>query len=114
MHHHNGSVVVISSVPHIQRANHYHKEDYHYCYIISGSIVYYERPVGSTDMPRRSIYKAREMFYTPPMVEHCMYFEEPTTFVTLGGHTRRQEDYEEDLVRIASLHEMYVRDSTTK
>ena len=47
------------------------------------------------------------MFYTPPMMEHCMYFEEPTTFVTLGGKTRTQKEYEMDLVRLPSLHEEY-------
>ena len=33
LHEHNGSVVVIDTVPHVERANHYHKDDYHYCYV---------------------------------------------------------------------------------
>ena len=41
------------------------------------------------------------------MMEHCMYFEEPTTFVAMGGKTRTQEEYESDLVRLPSLHEEY-------
>ena len=36
-----------------------------------------------------------------------MYFEEPATFVTLGGKTRTQREYEMDLVRLPSLHEEY-------
>jgi quercetin dioxygenase-like cupin family protein len=100
---HNGSVVAIDTVPGVERANHYHKEDYHYCYVVSGSIIYYERPVGSTQIPMMAKYSAGEMIYTGPMIEHCMYFEEPTVFITLGGGTRKQEDYELDLVRIESL-----------
>ena len=108
-HEHNGSVVIIDTFPSVQRANHYHKEDYHYCYIVSGQITYYERKVGSKDIPNRYIFNSGEMFYTPPMVEHCMYFEERTIFVTLGGKTRKQEEYEADLVRLESLHEEYIQ-----
>ena len=67
-HEHNGSVVVISSVPHVERANHYHKEDYHYCYVISGKIRYFERNVNSKDLPSCKEYGPGEMNYTGPMV----------------------------------------------
>jgi dTDP-4-dehydrorhamnose 3,5-epimerase-like enzyme len=107
IHDHQGSVVVITSVPHVERANHYHKEDYHYCYVVSGSITYFERPAGSTEMPKKSVFSSGEMFYTPPMMEHCMHFSEPTIFVTLGGGSRQQNEYENDLVRIESLKQIY-------
>ena len=35
------SVVVIESKKGTIRANHYHKTDWHYCYVISGAIDYY-------------------------------------------------------------------------
>ena len=107
IHDHEGSVVVITTVPHVERANHYHKEDYHYCYVVAGSITYFERPAGSIEIPKKSIFSAGEMFYTPPMMEHCMHFSEPTIFVTLGGGTRKQDEYENDLVRITSLKQIY-------
>ena len=107
-HDHKGSVVVIDTVPFVQRANHYHKEDYHYCYVISGKIHYYERPANTNIIPIETIYTAGEMFYTGPMMEHCMYFDVPTTFLTLGGKTRMQEDYEADLVRTESLREIFI------
>lgn len=107
-HEHNGSIAVIESAPHVERANHYHMEDYHYCYIVYGCIHYYERKVGDTNPPKRTIFEKGSFFYTPPMMEHCMYFPEPTAFVTMGGKTRRQEDYEKDLVRVASLHLLYL------
>ncbi len=104
---HNGSVVVISTVSGVERANHYHKEDYHYCYVVSGSIIYFERPAGSNERPKKHVFKTGQMFYTPPMIEHCMHFDEPTVFVTLGGGSRKQDEYEDDLVRIASLKEIH-------
>jgi len=108
---HNGSIVVIDTIPNVQRANHYHKHDYHYCYIISGKIIYYERPAGSKEPPTKYEYIAGDMFYTPPMVEHCMYFPEKTIFVTLSGGTRLMVDYENDLVRVESLKEIYEQQS---
>ncbi len=109
LHEHNGSVVVIETFPSVQRANHYHKEDYHYCYVVSGEIIYYQRKVGSSQIPTKEVFRPGEMFYTPPMVEHCMYFEKKTIFITLGGKTRIQEEYEADLVRLDSLHDEYNR-----
>ena len=48
------------------------------------------------------------MFFTGPMTEHCMYFEKPTIFIAFGGGTRKQEEYEEDLVRVNSLHDEFI------
>ena len=41
-----GSVVLIHSVPGAVRGNHYHKTDYHYCWLQSGGLDYAHRPVG--------------------------------------------------------------------
>lgn len=82
------------------RANHYHKEDWHYCYFISGSADYYYRPVGSMAEPSCVRVNTGEMIYTPPLLEHAMLFLEDSSFLTLGGGTRQQVDYEDDLVRV--------------
>lgn len=95
-----GSAVMISSKKGTVRANHYHKKDWHYCYVVSGAIDYYEREVGSNDEPTITHITAGQLFYTPPMLEHAMLFTEDTVFLTLGGGTRQQEDYEDDLVRV--------------
>ena len=94
------SAVLIESKKGSIRANHYHKVDWHYCYIISGSIEYYYRPTNSDKEPIRILINAGQVFYTPPMVEHAMVFPEDTVFLTLGGGTRLHEDYENDLVRV--------------
>ena len=94
------SAVLIESKKGSLRANHYHKVDWHYCYIISGSIEYYYRSVNSDKEPMKILIKTGQVFYTPPMVEHAMVFPEDTACLTLGGGSRLHEDYEDVLVRV--------------
>ena len=94
------SAVIITSKKGSIRANHYHKTDWHYCTILEGSIPYYWRNVGDVNKTNEILIKKDQTFYTPPMVEHAMYFEEETTFLTLGGNSRKQINYENDLVRV--------------
>ncbi len=46
------SALLIHSKKGSVRANHYHKTDWHYCYVLSGSIDYHHRPVGSKAKPK--------------------------------------------------------------
>ena len=94
------SCVLIDSKKGTIRANHYHKTDWHYCYVLKGRIDYYHRPQGSDDSPEKVEIKTGQMFFTPPMVEHTMVFPEDTTFLTFGRNSRRQEVYEADVVRV--------------
>ena len=95
-----GSVVIIDSEKDTIRANHYHKEDWHFCYVLYGSIDYYARNVDSEEKPVKTKINKGELFYSPPMIEHAMYFTEKTSFLTLSGGSRTSEDYEKDLVRV--------------
>ncbi len=95
-----GSAVWIESKKDSVRANHSHKKDWHYCYVVSGRIEYYYRPAHSEIEPKKCIVEKGEEFYTPPMVEHAMVFPEDTIFLTLSGGTRSHHDYEADLVRV--------------
>src|SRR5579862_1248991 len=88
------SAVLISSKRGTVRANHYHKTDWHYCYVLSGSIDYYFRPVGSKEKPKHVKIKTGQNFFTPPMIEHAMGFPEDTVFVCLGRNSRDQKVYE--------------------
>lgn len=106
------SVVLISSKPGAVRADHYHKTDWHYCYMHSGSMEYYHRPVGSTAQPEMVIVKAGQMAFTPPMVEHAMHFLEDSVFVTMSRNPRDQETYEADVVRVGSLLKAYADSQT--
>ena len=94
------SAVLITSAKGTVRANHYHKTDWHYCYLMSGSMDYYHRPHGSTEELRHLRVDAGQMVFTPPLVEHAMKFLEDTVFLTLSRNSRDQESYEADVVRL--------------
>jgi len=98
------SCVLINSKKGTVRANHFHKTDWHYCYVLSGEIEYFHRPTGSNAAPAQITIHAGELFFTPPMVDHAMVFKEDTVFLTLGRNSRAQEVYEADVVRIAPIN----------
>lgn len=98
-----GGCAVITSRPGAVRANHYHKQDWHYCYVLSGRIRYRHRPVGSDAVPTTEEFGPGAVFYSPPMVEHSMEFLEETAFVVVSHLPRDHEDYEGDVVRVADL-----------
>jgi len=97
------SVAVITSKADTIRANHYHKTDMHYAYIISGRITYFERKIGDIEIPKPQIFLAGQMFFTPPMMEHAMYFPIETTFITMARNVRSHESHESDLVRVSFI-----------
>jgi quercetin dioxygenase-like cupin family protein len=95
-----GSALVIESLKGAVRANHYHKTDWHYCFMLYGSMEYYERPTGAIEKPRMVVVKKGEMVFTPSMADHAMRFLEDSMWVVLARNPRSQPCYEEDTVRI--------------
>jgi dTDP-4-dehydrorhamnose 3,5-epimerase-like enzyme len=94
------SCVIITSKKGSIRANHYHKTDWHFCYVVSGEIEYHHKPHGSDESIKILKIKKGELFFTPPMVDHAMVFTEDTVFLTLGRNSRKQEVYEEDIEKV--------------
>lgn len=99
------SCVLIQSKKGTVRANHYHQTDWHFCYVLSGSIDYFHRPHGSSEKPEKVTVKTGQLFFTPPLVDHAMVFPEDTSFLTFGRNSRSQEVYEADVVRIPPIQE---------
>ena len=99
------SVQVITSKAHTVRANHYHKTDSHYMYVVKGIMKYFHRPVGDKSAPAWLLVKAGQMVFTPPMVEHAVEFLEDSEFLNITGKPRDQGSYENDLVRV-ELHRL--------
>jgi oxalate decarboxylase/phosphoglucose isomerase-like protein (cupin superfamily) len=94
------AVQIISSKTGSVRANHYHRQDSHYMYVVSGKMRYIERPAES-DLPATwTFVGAGQLVYTPSMVEHAVEFVEDTVFLNITGKSREQSDYEGDLVRV--------------
>lgn len=97
------SAAIVTSVKGAVRGNHYHKTDYHYCWLQRGGLVYLHRPAGSPEPPGRWVIKPGELFYTPPMYEHAMHFTEDSVMVVLARNNREMVHYEADTVRIPPL-----------
>ncbi len=94
------SVIYVTSTLGAVRANHYHQDDWHYCYLVSSEMLYYHRAVGDANPPTEVRVVPGDMIYTPPKVEHAMKFLTDSTFIAFGGRPRDQESYEADLVRV--------------
>ena len=94
------SALIIESKSGTTRANHYHLEDWHYCYLISGKFKYHWRQNGDKGIPAEKIIQAGEIVITPSKVEHAFFFLEDSFFVVLSGRARDQKNYEDDLIRV--------------
>jgi len=94
------SIQVITSKKDTVRANHYHKEDSHFMYVVSGAFQYYWRPAGDKAPPQSLRVPAGQMVHTPPLVEHAVHFLEDTVFLNITSEARDQSTYEADIVRV--------------
>lgn len=103
-----GGVGVLWSKKGAMRANHFHQTDWHYLFVLEGSLLYYERPVGSTEKPTPALVRAGELIYTPPMVEHVLVFLERTTMVSMSLLGRDHASHEDDVVRVKLAEELGV------
>ncbi|HSR89213.1 MAG TPA: cupin domain-containing protein [Candidatus Udaeobacter sp.] len=86
------------------RANHFHKEDGHYVYMLTGKMEYTEAPLidGNPDLSKKETVEisAGDMVFSPPMVAHAMNFLEDTVCFVFALKSRSQDDYEQDTVRV--------------
>ena len=94
------NVSLIHSKKGALRSNHYHKTDWHYMYMLSGSCEYYFRPVGSKEPPQKILFKKGDLIFTPPMEEHTTIFLEDSSLLAMSRNPRDQESYESDVVRV--------------
>ena len=93
------SVLYITSKAGSIRSNHYHKQDMHYCYLVSGKAEWYEKPVEGGEL-EKEILNAGDMVCTPPNVIHAVKFLEDTVLWAFSTQPRNQAHYEEDTVRV--------------
>jgi len=94
------SVGLINSVAGAVRANHYHKTDWHYTYVQSGVVEYYWRALGAKGKPNHQTFPAGTMFFTPPLVEHAMFFPADSAIFTFAKNIRDEKHHEADVVRL--------------
>ena len=94
------SASLIVSKANTWRANHYHKNDWHFIYVLKGSFEYYFKKTNSDEKIKKKIVKEGELLFTGPVVDHAMFYTEETEIIVLSKNPRDQKTYEEDTVRI--------------
>lgn len=97
------SAAIIRSRKGAVRGNHYHKTDYHYCWLQRGGLIYAHRPIGSEALPTRWVITPGQLFYTPPQFEHVMIFTEESVLFVMARNNREMPNYEADTVRVPSF-----------
>jgi dTDP-4-dehydrorhamnose 3,5-epimerase-like enzyme len=83
------------------RSNHYHRDDWHYLYVMEGKMAYFERSVleGTNPYKKPVIVERGQMVFSPPMKVHRTDFLEDTVLICLskqaknGNHDMIKMDY---------------------
>ncbi len=94
------NVLLITCKKGAVRANHYHKNDSHYVYMLEGKMRYTTQDVEQKNEAESVILQTGDLIYTPPQLIHAMEFLSNSKFLALTTETRSQEAYERDTVRI--------------
>ena len=89
-------IALITSKKGSVRANHYHKEDHQYIFLISGA--YESHCCDVRDPEKRQVLRVRsgDLVYTPPLTAHAQRFTEDSIFLALSTRQREQGKYEQD------------------
>ena len=98
------SACIITNTPGAVRANHYHELTTQYTYVLSGSLDYYSKPVGSTEPANVITAGPGDMIISEPNEIHAWRTgAEGCTLIAFAQGPRGGEDYENDTVRVDSI-----------
>ena len=96
------------------RANHYHKKDEHFCYVLKGEILFFYRNRKKGAKLNFKIMKKGDLFFTTYDQDHMAYFLKTTHFLSYSSRKRSEIDYENDLVRLNMDKEPKIKEIISK
>ncbi len=96
------------------RANHYHKKDEHFCYVLKGEILFFYRNRKKGSKLNYKIMKKGDLFFTTYNQDHLAYFLKTTHFLSYSSRKRSKIDYENDLVRLNMDKETKIKEIISK
>ena len=108
------SCIEIFSKKNSIRANHYHKKDEHFCYILKGEILFFYRNRKKGSKLNYKIMKKGDLFFTTYEQDHMAYFLKNTHFLSYSSRKRSKFDYENDLVRLNMDKEKKIKEIISK
>lgn len=91
-------IALITSKKGAVRANHYHKEDHQYIYLVSGA--FESHSVDVRNPKQRQVLKVKpgDIIDTPPLIAHAQKFTEDSVFLALSTRQRESGKYEADTI----------------
>ena len=81
------------------RSNHYHLEDWHYIFVLKGSINYFYSNINLKKINYKFI-KKNQIIFTPPLEFHATHFPEQTSLIVISKNKRNKQIYEKDTIRL--------------
>lgn len=81
------------------RSNHYHLEDWHYIFVLKGSINYFYSNINLKKINYKFI-KKNQIIFTPPLEFHATHFPEQTSLIVISKNKRNKQVYEKDTIRL--------------
>ena len=97
----NTSIIMCN--PGSVRANHYHIRDWHYMYVLEGSMDYFFFDNLSKEVCFLSLEKD-QIVYTPPKEVHATFFSEQTKLIVISYLARDETSYEADTRRVKFIN----------
>lgn len=97
----NTSIIMCN--PGSVRANHYHIRDWHYMYVLEGSMDYFFFDNLSKEVCFLSLQKD-QIVYTPPKEVHATFFSEQTKLIVISYLARDETSYEADTRRVKFIN----------
>jgi len=95
---HLGHVAMITSKKGTVRANHYHKKDHQFIYLVSGA--FESHSVDTRDTSKRLVLNVKpgDIVETPAFIAHAQKFTEDSVFLAFTTLERESGKYEEDTI----------------
>lgn len=91
-------IALITSKKGSVRANHYHKEDHQYIYLVSGEFESHSCDVRNPSKKQVILVKAGDIVETPSYIAHAQKFTKDSVFLALTTRQREGGKYEEDTI----------------
>jgi len=91
-----GHVALITSIAGSVRANHYHKQDLQYIYLVSGEYESYSCPIEEPENVHMIVVKPGDIVKTPALIAHAQKFTKDSVFLAFSTRLREEGKYEDD------------------
>ena len=82
-------------------ADHYHKKDAHWVYVLEGKVRHSEKDMKKKNSKIEKItLGVGDLVFTPPMVAHSDEFISDSVILAFTTENRNQKDYKKDTVKV--------------